>query len=122
MRKIKFRAYSDQNGMEMIDDLYWFEENGVHTEEGIGHNRKYHLMQFVGMHDKDGNEIYEGDIVYFPPLDDVSDVKIIKWSENDCGFVVDKPDGTPDSWIDDSAKIIGNIYENPGLIKGNNES
>ena len=60
MREIKFRAWNTRRKeMEMIDDLYWFEENQCH------HNgdKDFVIQQYTGLKDKNDKEIYEGDIL-----------------------------------------------------------
>ena len=62
--ELKFRAWDKRHkDMEYIDDLYWFEEQGIHDADGNGLCAKYDIMPFSGIHDKNGKEIYLGDIV-----------------------------------------------------------
>jgi uncharacterized phage protein (TIGR01671 family) len=65
MREIKFRVWDEERG-EMHDNLAigdgWL-NTFFKTMPGYKNPEKWHLMQFTGLKDKDGNEIYEGDIV-----------------------------------------------------------
>ena len=81
------------------------------------------LMQFTGLHDKNGKEIYEWDIVFDGGIN-----KVIIWKGG--GFNVQHPAYKPNSelptrplWMDSlthgeqlQMEVIGNIYENPELL------
>lgn len=111
MREIKFRAW---DGKDMVyRDLFdrnWYNANDKQVGVAVPADR-HHLvtMQFTGLKDKNGTEIYEGDIVQFKSSG--------KWISH------------PVSWHSKSAKfflpldnpkcleVIGNIYENKDLPK-----
>jgi len=98
MRKIKFRAWA-KGGM-------WGDEAAkrwlhVNKKEPI-------IMQFTGLKDKNGKEIYEGDVV--------KDIDGNNW---ECKFTGQRllynKDGADWSDIFENMEIIGNIYESPEL-------
>ena len=82
------------------------------------------IMQSTGLLDKNGKEIFEGDIVQFEDCYEVSDflyinTGIIEWCQG--GFHVTNRDSVlmEDLFDGDSldVTIIGNIYENPEILK-----
>lgn len=84
------------------------------------------LMQSTGLKDKDGKEIFEGDVVQFEDCYEVSDslyinTGIIEWCQG--GFHVTNRDSVlmEDLLDGDSldVTIIGNIYETPELLEDN---
>lgn len=110
-REIKFRAWSRENKIMVTCN-----------QVPVGMLNKYDdpVMQFTGLLDKNGKEIFEGDIIKNKWGHNV-EVKIEEithsdWEDSFAGFGF----GMPTHDIEDYKKeieIIGNIYENPELIK-----
>lgn len=77
------------------------------------------LMQFTGLHDKNGKEIYEGDIVksFFVDTDEAGNeiykyyIIEVKYDEVLCSYKIDK-------FM--NLEVIGNIYENKELLNETN--
>jgi len=74
-REIKFRTwYAKEKQMIMIDPKKWLDNGGdnyLSLETAIEWSQLYTLMQYIGLQDSKGVDIYEGDIVYlykyYPP-------------------------------------------------------
>jgi hypothetical protein len=76
------------------------------------------LMQFTGLLDKNGREIYEGDIL----TDDENDLFRVGWNDQNAMFSCDLIGADGKAYDEFSiekvdGEIIGNIYENPELLK-----
>lgn len=121
MREIKFRAF-DANYKKMLTPKQ-LEDSGVHLHASgclfiTDINDKEILcerleaMQFTGLHDKNGREIYEGDIIK-----QKSEVpEVVVWDEKFAQFLT-KPSQTIQYYISGECEVIGNIHENPELVE-----
>ena len=135
MRKIKFRAWIKEeeimtyfeddsyilNGDMSVDAFDYEKSDCKNYFEPCYKTIDAELMQFTGLHDKNGKEIYEGDIVKIKHKGETDIGKII-YEYN--GFTVDvmnmnKPYGRIKlEMLEKFIEVIGNIYENSDLLKG----
>ena len=83
------------------------------------------VMQFTGLYDKNGKEIYEGDILRVgartKSLDDLVSHELCKIDFSDGSFNVifngeEEPDDFLYNYSDEFGEVVGNIYENPELL------
>lgn len=109
MKTIKFRALDSDLGR-----WFYFGDN-ADTKQIPYHLKAYtNWCQFTGLHDKNGKEIYEGDMF------SLGDAKIKYVVEHhDCGLMGMQIGSS--SWVGlthwrDRIEVIGNIYENPELV------
>ena len=118
-REIKFRAWDKHhNSMEYINDLYWFEENGIHDFN----DDNYVFMQNTGLKDKNGKEIYDSDIVKVT----WGSGKIVCYEVKYCEslgyhYLRDTKNKEDDDIICiydySQMDVIGNVFDNPELLK-----
>lgn len=113
MRDIKFRVWNPKH-KEM---RHWgFIEGdmftGIPTGAGLTIEECSKSMQFTGLKDKSGKEIYEGDV-----LKCHSGYKwIVSWNEDHACFQVTCPPVVVEIIDNGNMEVIGNIHQNPGLL------
>ncbi|EKP98468.1 hypothetical protein LCA32G_0764 [Lacticaseibacillus paracasei] len=112
--RIWVTADDGKNGIELIDE-------------------EAHLMQYAGLHDKNGREIYESDILKVTGEDGESYVATVKWF-GDEDYPAFDLEGIPETWFYganalatifqegvETCEVIGNIFEDKQLLEGKHE-
>lgn len=131
---IKFRVWHRGLGRMMLIKNMWFQDGSVEELELndavmndyiTAYPDEIELMQSTGLKDKNGKEIFEGDIIT-----NGKDVMCMKRHDTlgfyvekkgrvefiaDCAVLEEFEEDTKE--IADSLEIIGNIYENPELLE-----
>lgn len=110
MREIKFRFY-DNKDKEMIAPTK-NERKDIIFEKWEFNPKASELMQYTGLKDKNGTEIYEGDIVQTGWQGNEKGVVVFESST----YCVDSGNGYMYFNHPESYEVIGNIYENPELL------
>jgi len=124
VREIKFRAYGHDDGPEykMFHSLLFDDYHGVLMPKSSDGEIicDHTLMQYTGLKDSKGVEIYEGDILSIHPSPELNGSVV--WNNNTAAFCTEHitPNGE-ESHSDhlygaEYCEVIGNIHENPELL------
>lgn len=123
-REIKFRVW-DTELKEMIEagkvrisgtgiiDL----DNGKDWTEDVDAER-FIVMQYTGLKDKNGKEIYEGDILQLKQAK--KSIFVVEYEEQSfIAYCKNKVNNNEDAlhYVSDALQIVGNIYEHPHLLR-----
>jgi len=135
MRDIKFRAY-DREAREMMTadlfDAFYYEEGSILDEILLGHEEpdhayrglaNYALMQYTGLKDKNGAEIYEGDVLRSDEW--VTAARVSFYNGSFCAEHL--VPGMSESYVGmryilsasrtSTLEVMGDIYQSPELLE-----
>jgi uncharacterized phage protein (TIGR01671 family) len=129
MREIQFRAWDDGKkewlmgyempnlgGFSLLGEMvllgewshilneFLFDRNGHKVDD-------LKVMQFTGLKDKNGKEIYEGDILHSGKTN-----WVVVWDESGARYKMQTQTTYTDLSFEGYLEVIGNIYENPDLL------
>jgi len=117
-REIKFRAY--HNGFNGEDAQMLHSNHPLDACRWAAEGQDIELMQYTGLKDKNGVEVYEGDILKDINLCDQDQHGILVSFKNNAWCFDHKNyhlfgEHINDNWIE-SLKVVGNIHENKDLL------
>lgn len=137
MRDLRFRAWDKtQNHWVNINHIELRIDGVIYDPIRRQFPSDYQLMQYTGLHDKNGKEIFEGDIVKageanmpidkYPDYHQVCQVKFgegevngSEWPVDVLGFYLEPHRFKVPNITEAKLEVIGNIYENPTLLESN---
>ena len=128
MREILFRGKRKHNG-EWVKGLYITGQNNIgeilymiKTEYTTFFIEPETIGQYTGLTDKNGEKIFEGDIVVVntTSIDEEDGYGVIDWHEDTARFIVELPNLLVDfdNLYSYDCEVIGNIHDNPDLLRG----
>jgi len=125
-REIKFRCWDKENNCMYEWDVLSKRNNFIEALE-MNKENLWELMQFTGLLDKNGKEIWEGDLISY---DEKSHPSMVRWNDKTGGFScwvekrklwngkIEKPHWNHRDWVNASSNriVVGNAYSNPELL------
>ena len=139
MREILFRGQTRKKGEKVRMDGTPVESNWVYGGIFQGQNRSViygydpvekHVVysetigQYTGLKDKNGNRIFEGDIVKRcftltrgeHKKTRETQIGVVRYKNSDCAFWLENTCSLRRPWPGDTLEVIGNIHDNPELV------
>ena len=122
-REIKFRIWDkllrEMHYIDLCDlaegDDYWYDgETSVWEvmNDATSEQRRYVIQQYTGLKDKNGKEIYEGDMVMFDyEWTKPTEIGVVTWNNENASFQIKGHIPSSSMKHLDRMKVIGNIYE-----------
>ena len=112
-RQLKFRVYGkDSKGFLYIE----LKPNAKVQDDSWRYNNYEDWEQYTGLIDKNGLEIYEGDILMYKGYH-----CMVVYRQMDCSFILenDEDEICASMWEDEREfmEVVGNIHETPKLLE-----
>jgi len=129
MRELEFRAWDGKKmcyneEVWLRDDSWWYGLPGYDAppDKAYSGNKETAIMQYIGLKDKNGEKIYEGDLCR-----DSSGVSRVVWNDKFASFCLCRKGWLSSHFFGEAIdpkdiEVIGNIYENPEIASGGNEA
>lgn len=129
--RYKFRAWDKKNKIISAITMFLFDSQEIDTEDNLNEPKNFEhfeIMQSTGLTDKNGKEVFEGDVVRFKIPEYTGDfdkfeeiISVVFWDEDEAEFSAEGMYHNPEEKMSfESLEIIGNKFSSPELLNAKN--